>query len=685
MTCPAKHAVFSQCPISFFALVFLAACGSSEPGIDTGEASDTMPDPSAVELVGASAISGKVGDGFLVGASVSVMTRDGTLLTTTQSDSTAGYDVNVQAAQSDFPLLLEARGGTDLVSTLPADFTYHGVVTEYGSDVVANLNALSTIAVRTAMAMPDGVTSENIDAAHDAVYFELNSGLSSLGPGDAASVAVTPGTVADILRASIALGETLRLTRDSLIASGISTDADAVIAVIASDLIDGALDGQGGPEADARITARTQLAVTRRGIDVIANRLQSNGSNALNSIGAAILQAVGSDAQPALEDLVVNDVFLAQLRAGVDAAQAVSPSPALDSLALELGLLAEGMLPGDIRDLIAENRSPAIDAALIAVAEGGVDAARTVNNRMPAETLVFTSLSTSVVAASSKGSSSTQAVTNRAPTISGTPSTTIKAGLRYSFTPVAKDPDGNKLTFSISNKPAWAKFGTETGNLYGYTSAGDIGTYSSIQIRVSDGKTTTSLPKFSIKVTAASTTNRAPTISGTPASSVTQGTQYSFTPKASDADGNTLTFAVSGKPVWAQFSSSTGRLWGTPGAGNVGSYSNIRITVSDGKSSAALPAFSIRVDAYSAGSATLHWTPPTRNTDGSLLTNLKAYRIEWGKSGAAYSNSSTVNNPGISSYVVENLASGQYNFVVRAINAAGAVSAPSNVVTKVVP
>src|SRR5436190_19169291 len=91
------------------------------------------------------------------------------------------------------------------------------------------------------------------------------------------------------------------------------------------------------------------------------------------------------------------------------------------------------------------------------------------------------------------------------------------------------------------------------------------------------------------------TGNQAPTISGTPQGSVVQSTVYSFTPTASDPDGNTLSFSVVNLPAWASFNANTGRLSGTPTSANVGTYSNIRISVSDGTATTNLATFSIQV------------------------------------------------------------------------------------------
>ena len=77
--------------------------------------------------------------------------------------------------------------------------------------------------------------------------------------------------------------------------------------------------------------------------------------------------------------------------------------------------------------------------------------------------------------------------------------------------------------------------------------------------------------------------NAAPAINGSPAGSLDVNTAYSFRPNASDADGDALTFAISGKPSWAAFDASTGSLSGTPIAGQAGTYGNIVIRVSDGR------------------------------------------------------------------------------------------------------
>ncbi len=276
---------------------------------------------------------------------------------------------------------------------------------------------------------------------------------------------------------------------------------------------------------------------------------------------------------------------------------------------------------------------------------------------------------------------STPGTGNRPPTISGTPSGAVAVGQAYSFTPSASDPDGQALTYSITNKPSWASFSTSTGRLSGTPAVTNVGSTANIVISVSDGAASASLPAFAISVVP---TNTAPRISGTPASSVTVGQPYSFTPTASDPDGQTLTFSIVNKPSWANFSTSTGRLSGTPAAADAAAYSGIVISVSDGSASASLSSFTLTVQQVQTGSATISWTPPTQNTNNSPLTDLKGYKIYYGTNSGNLNQVVDVPTAGVSSVVVENLAPGTWYFAVKSYNTSNVESALSNVTSKTI-
>ena len=89
---------------------------------------------------------------------------------------------------------------------------------------------------------------------------------------------------------------------------------------------------------------------------------------------------------------------------------------------------------------------------------------------------------------------------NRAPTISGNPITTAKVALPYSYQPTARDADGDRLTFEINGKPGWATFSSRTGRLTGTPPVGSTGTFTGVQITVSDGKSSTAMRAFNIDV-----------------------------------------------------------------------------------------------------------------------------------------------------------------------------------------
>jgi hypothetical protein len=83
-------------------------------------------------------------------------------------------------------------------------------------------------------------------------------------------------------------------------------------------------------------------------------------------------------------------------------------------------------------------------------------------------------------------------------------------------------------------------------------------------------------------------------------------------------------------------------------------------------------------------SITLNWMPPTQNTNGTALTDLAGYEIHYGPQSDQYTNTIKVDNPGIATYVVDNLSPGTYYFVVTAYNADGTQSPVSSEVHAVV-
>jgi hypothetical protein len=178
-------------------------------------------------------------------------------------------------------------------------------------------------------------------------------------------------------------------------------------------------------------------------------------------------------------------------------------------------------------------------------------------------------------------------------------------------------------------------------------------------------------------------------LTGTPATSVTAGQNYLFQPTVSQG-GGVVTFKIQGKPAWAAFDANTGVLTGKPATSNEGTTGSITITGTNGSASSSIGPFAIVVKAPAAapgagtGSATLSWTPPTENTDGTPITDLAGYHILYGTSASAMTMSITVADATETSYVVAGLAPGTYYFAVVAYNSAGMDSSQSNVGSKTI-
>ncbi len=182
--------------------------------------------------------------------------------------------------------------------------------------------------------------------------------------------------------------------------------------------------------------------------------------------------------------------------------------------------------------------------------------------------------------------------------------------------------------------------------------------------------------------------NDAPIISGKPLSTAVVNVPYVFRPDVHDPDGDVLVFQVSGKPAWATFNTATGELAGTPPAGTTGTYNDIAIVVSDGELKTSLPPFSIKVTTSSAtassSSASLSWSAPTHNEDGSPLTDLAGYRIYYGTSASDLSNRVEIGNPATTGTVIQNLTAGTWFFAISAYTQAGVESSRSQVASKVI-
>lgn len=257
-------------------------------------------------------------------------------------------------------------------------------------------------------------------------------------------------------------------------------------------------------------------------------------------------------------------------------------------------------------------------------------------------------------------------------TISGTPAATAIVGRVYRFEPVVKNADRSRLQFNYYNLPSFSKHYRSCGCIFGTPKEPAV--YADIRIGAWDGKHYALMSPFTITVKPAQATDtEALHIGGTPGASAVLGAYYSFIPTTVAEAGDRLTYAVSNKPAWAQFSTTTGALAGTPGVGSAAVDGGIVISVSNGRARAALPPFSIDVlpamgGKVPAGVAYLTWVRPQLNTDGSLFDDLAGYSIRYGRQTTALRQELSV-GAAATAALIENLPAGTWYFEIAALNA----------------
>ncbi|MGH7106724.1 MAG: fibronectin type III domain-containing protein [Acetobacteraceae bacterium] len=84
------------------------------------------------------------------------------------------------------------------------------------------------------------------------------------------------------------------------------------------------------------------------------------------------------------------------------------------------------------------------------------------------------------------------------------------------------------------------------------------------------------------------------------------------------------------------------------------------------------------------GSASLSWTAPTLNTNGSALTDLAGFHIHYGTSAASLIQEVDVQNAGTESYTVSGLGAGTWYFAISAYTTDGVESGMSTVGSKTI-
>ncbi len=177
---------------------------------------------------------------------------------------------------------------------------------------------------------------------------------------------------------------------------------------------------------------------------------------------------------------------------------------------------------------------------------------------------------------------------NRAPVITSAPVFAVTLGDAYEYLAEATDADGNTLTFSLPVKPAWLNIEPTTGRLFGTPPTTGI---DAVVLQVSDG-TAVATQGFAVNVRA----NSAPTINSTAPTSTTVGANYRYSVRATDADGDPLSYTVNG-PAGMTIDGLGRVTWTVPVDAATGAPVNVpvSVTVADSRGATARQDFTVVV------------------------------------------------------------------------------------------
>ena len=156
----------------------------------------------------------------------------------------------------------------------------------------------------------------------------------------------------------------------------------------------------------------------------------------------------------------------------------------------------------------------------------------------------------------------------------------------------AMDSDGTSFFWQIVQAPAGmtltppATYSTDENGAYhstatlNWTPDAKAAADTTVVLRVQDSRGGVALRTLHLPV---ANGNRAPVLSTQAQVNISEGQSLSLPISAADADGDRLTYSVANLPAGASFDARSGLLNWTPTYDQAGTYDNIRVTVSDGK------------------------------------------------------------------------------------------------------
>ena len=218
-----------------------------------------------------------------------------------------------------------------------------------------------------------------------------------------------------------------------------------------------------------------------------------------------------------------------------------------------------------------------------------------------------------------------RAAANQAPLITTAPVTTATVGAAYSYDVNATDPNGDVLTYALTQAPAGMAINSATGLIAWTPGAAQTGAQA-VTVRVSDPGGLAAAQSFNLTVAAANA-NAPPVITTAPVTAATVGVAYSYDVNAGDPNGDVLSYALTQAPSGMSINAANGLIAWTPSAAQVGPQA-VTVRVADPGGLAVAQAFTISVSGATVPSTTrVDVASPA--SYGAAAGSLAAITLNW--------------------------------------------------------
>lgn len=190
-------------------------------------------------------------------------------------------------------------------------------------------------------------------------------------------------------------------------------------------------------------------------------------------------------------------------------------------------------------------------------------------------------------------------VGNLPPTISSTPEGLVVAGVVFSYTVEASDPDGDALSYRLEGGVPEMSI-TDAGVFQWLPTADQIGQSFVVDIIVEDGRGGWANQRVTLPVNEGA--NHPPAFTSTPELQAVAGVQYGYQVQTRDPDGDGISYRLDTAPNGMSLSASGLVSW-TPSELQAGEVHEVKIRATDARGAAATQIFGIGVNSPGAPNA----------------------------------------------------------------------------------